>query len=278
MAGGMSAEAAAIAREAQMRSEASEAARIAYVTQARTLRERRGSFIKMVVVSVLVAAICSRLRGTVGALGFSISTGLVIWGVVVCGNADQSDQGARQARSGHDARPRRCRQDRRRGTRTVTTPDSMGRSKMAQDMQDAGNVSAELDAMVCDLIGAFLDDLAAGENPGVVVAIEDAASNRYLAALDEDGEEACLEAATNFISEHKMGLKDEGLGRIARYAIGYTGCVEIDGGYHDALLVSFFETTLESGFSAYVLYEGMGAGDGFMWSDPEPAGEETPLI
>lgn len=119
---------------------------------------------------------------------------------------------------------------------------------MAQDMQDAGNVSAELDAMVCDLIGAFLDDLAAGENPGVVVAIEDAASNRYLAALDEDGEEACLEAATNFISEHKMGLKDEGLGRIARYAIGYTGCVEIDGGYHDALLVSFFETTLESGF------------------------------
>jgi len=42
--------------------------------------------------------------------------------------------------------------------------------------------------------------------------------------------------------------------------------------------VSFFETTLESGFSAYVLYEGMGAGDGFMWSDPEPAGEETPLI
>ena len=150
--------------------------------------------------------------------------------------------------------------------------------KMAQDMQDAGNVSAELDAMVCDLIGAFLDDLAAGENPGVVVAIEDAASNRYLSALDEDGEEACLEAATNFISEHKMGLKDEGLGRIARYAIGYTGCVEIEGGYHDALLVSFFETTLESGFSAYVLYEGMGAGDGFMCSDPEPAGEETPLI
>ena len=75
MAGGMSAEAAAIAREAQMRSEASEAARIAYVTQARTLRERRGSFIKMVVISALVAAICSRL-------GFSISTGLVIWGVV----------------------------------------------------------------------------------------------------------------------------------------------------------------------------------------------------
>lgn len=78
----VSAEAAAIAREAQMRSEASEAARIAYVMQARTLCERRASFIKMVAVSALVAAISSRLRGTVGALGFSISTGLVIWGVV----------------------------------------------------------------------------------------------------------------------------------------------------------------------------------------------------
>ena len=78
----VSAEAAAISREAQMRSEASEAARIAYVTQARTLRERRGSYFKMVIISALVAVICSRLRGTVGALGFSISTGLVIWGVV----------------------------------------------------------------------------------------------------------------------------------------------------------------------------------------------------
>ena len=79
---GVSDEAAAIAREAQIRSEASEAARIAYVMQARTLRERRASFIKMVAVSALVAAISSRLRGTVGALEFSISTGLVIWGVV----------------------------------------------------------------------------------------------------------------------------------------------------------------------------------------------------
>ena len=149
---------------------------------------------------------------------------------------------------------------------------------MAQDMQDAGNVSAELDAMVCDLIGAFLDDLAAGENPGVVVAIEDAASNRYLAALDEDGEEACLEAATNFISEHKMGLKDEGLGRIARYAIGYTGCVDIDGCYEDAIMVSFFECGMDVAYSAYVLFSHAGEGENFMWSDPEPAGEETPLI
>ena len=48
----------------------------------RQLRERRGSYVKMVIISALVAVICSRLRGTVGALGFSISTGLVIWGAV----------------------------------------------------------------------------------------------------------------------------------------------------------------------------------------------------
>lgn len=70
MGRGVSAEAAAIAREAQMRSEASEAARIAYVTQARTLRERRASFIKMVAVSALVAAISSRLVVQLVRLGF----------------------------------------------------------------------------------------------------------------------------------------------------------------------------------------------------------------
>ena len=81
MAGGMSAEAAAIAREARCaRKHPRRPASLC--DTARTLRERRGSFIKMVVISALVAAICSRLRGTVGALGFSISTGLVIWGVV----------------------------------------------------------------------------------------------------------------------------------------------------------------------------------------------------
>ena len=81
MAGGMSAEAAAIAREAQMRSEASEAARIAYVTQARSFASAR-----------LVYQDGCRLRPCRGNLlapswyswcaWVSISTGLVIWGVV----------------------------------------------------------------------------------------------------------------------------------------------------------------------------------------------------
>ena len=36
----------------------------------------------MAAVSGIVALIMARLRGTVGALGFSVSTGLVIWGIV----------------------------------------------------------------------------------------------------------------------------------------------------------------------------------------------------
>ena len=58
----VSTEAAAIAREAHMRAEAFEAARIAYVTQARTLRERRDSYIKMVVVSALAAVMVQLVR------------------------------------------------------------------------------------------------------------------------------------------------------------------------------------------------------------------------
>ena len=149
---------------------------------------------------------------------------------------------------------------------------------MNQDPQNSDNVTPELDDMVCKLIGEFLDELACGEDPGVVVCLEDAQGNRFEAAFTEDGEEACLEGAASFISKHAMGMKDEGLGRIERYAIAYTGCVDVDGGYHDALLVSFYERPSETGYSAYVLVDGIGQGDGFMWSDPEPAGEESPLL
>lgn len=149
---------------------------------------------------------------------------------------------------------------------------------MAQNAQDAGSVSPELDGMVCDVIGEYLDALAHGIDPGVVVCAEDADAHRYQAAFTDDGEEACLEGAYKFVSNHAMGMHDEGLGKIERYAIVYNGCVDMDDGYHDAVLVSFYEHGLDSGFSAFVLYEGAGSGDGFMWSDPEPAGEETPLI
>ena len=139
-------------------------------------------------------------------------------------------------------------------------------------------VSPELDEMVCDLIGYMLDELAEGRDPGTATCAEDAADGRIEAVFTDDGEEACLEAAQAFITDNARGNAEEGLRAIDRYAIACTGAVEIGGAYRDAVLVSFYERALPTGYSAYVLYEKPGAGDRFGWSDPEPAGEEPALI
>ncbi len=150
---------------------------------------------------------------------------------------------------------------------------------MAEDRRDAGTVSPELDEMTCDVIGLFLDALAEGDDPGVVLCVEDAQGARYQAAFTDDGEEACLAAAEEFIGKHAAdGVPEEGVGRFERYAIACTGCVNLDDGYRNAVLVSFCERSLPCGYSAYVLYDGAGKRDDFMWSDPEPAGEEPILF
>ncbi len=155
---------------------------------------------------------------------------------------------------------------------------------MAQNTQGPGAVSPQLDAMVCDLIGFMLDELAAGRDPGVVSCMEDAAGNRSEAAFTDDGEEACLEAAQALIARSASGVPDDGLGPVACYAIGCVGGVELEDGFADAVLVSFYERGLvaengaPTGYSAYVLYEGFGQGDAFAYSDPMPAGEEPPLF
>lgn len=150
---------------------------------------------------------------------------------------------------------------------------------MPQNNQNASAVSPQLDSMTCDVIGAFLDSLAEGEDPGVVVCVEDADGARYEAVFTDDGEEACFAAASEFVSGHAArGIPEEHIGRFARYAIACTGCVDVDGAYENAVLVSFYERDLPTAYSAYVLFDGMGAGDNFMWSEPEPAGEEPPLL
>ncbi len=149
---------------------------------------------------------------------------------------------------------------------------------MAAEPQDGSSVSAQLDGMVCDLLGVYLDSLAEGDQPGVVLSAEDAKANRFEAAFTDDGEEQCLAAAAAFVQEHASGYAEEGLGAIERYAIACTGAVDVDGAYEDAILVSFFERGMKVAYSAFVLYQGAGEGENFMWSDPEPAGEEPPLL
>lgn len=71
-----------IAYEAQLHADAAEAARVALVMQSRTMSERRAGFIRLLAIGAVGALICSRLRGTVGALGFSIASMLVVWSAV----------------------------------------------------------------------------------------------------------------------------------------------------------------------------------------------------
>ena len=139
-------------------------------------------------------------------------------------------------------------------------------------------VSPELDTMVCDLLDDFLNALADGEEPGVMLMAEDERANRYQATFTEDGTQACIDGAMHFIESNAAGLPSDHVGPLDRYAIGYTGAVELEDGFEDAILVSFYQRGMETGYSAYVLYRGAGTGPDFMWSDPEPAGEEPPLL
>ena len=121
-----------------------------------------------------------------------------------------------------------------------------------QQENQPGYVSPELDRMSCDMMGEFLDALAEGDVPGVVACVEDAAGN---------------------------GSPEDGVGPAVRYAILYLGCIqEMDGAYNDAMITVFGEKGSASAYSAFTLVKGMGQGENFMWSDPEPAGEEQLLL
>ena len=71
-----------IAFEATARAHAAEVARLAVAAQLRTLVERRHGVVTLLGISLLAALVCSRLRGTVGALGFSVSSMLLVWSAV----------------------------------------------------------------------------------------------------------------------------------------------------------------------------------------------------
>lgn len=71
-----------IAFEATARARAAECARLAVAAQLRTLVERRHGVATLLGISLLAALVCSRLRGTVGTLGFSVSSMLLVWSTV----------------------------------------------------------------------------------------------------------------------------------------------------------------------------------------------------
>lgn len=68
--------------EAEARVRAAETARLTVVAQARTMRERRRSMGMLAGVAAIVMLLCSRMRGTIGVLAFSVASMLVVWGIV----------------------------------------------------------------------------------------------------------------------------------------------------------------------------------------------------
>ncbi len=130
-------------------------------------------------------------------------------------------------------------------------------------------VSPQLDELSSTLMGDALDLLAEGEALGVLLVVQDADDRIDSMAFVDDGPEALLEGARAWVRRRRDAV---------RYAIAYEGAVELeDGTYADALLLEFGERGHRS-FSAYSLFEGRGAHEGFRWTDPAPAGEEEPLL
>ena len=72
----------AILFEATARARAAETARLAVVAQLRTMRERRRSMLVMAGVAAIVAFLCLRVRGGLGAMIASIASMVAVWGVV----------------------------------------------------------------------------------------------------------------------------------------------------------------------------------------------------
>ena len=130
-------------------------------------------------------------------------------------------------------------------------------------------VSPETDELASTLMGVSLDLLAAGEPFEVLLAVQNADGVVQSYEFEDDGPEACLDGARERVRSSEGAV---------RYAIAYEGAVEADeGAYADAVLLEFGERGYRA-YSAYSLFEGRGAGDGFTWSDPAPAGEMEPLL
>lgn len=130
-------------------------------------------------------------------------------------------------------------------------------------------VSPETDELASTLMGDALDLLANGEPMEVLLAIQLADGSVLSYEFEDDGPEACLEAARARVRELRDAI---------RYALTYEGAVaDEDGAYADALLLEFGERGYRA-YSAFSLIDGKGSGDGFTWTDPAPAGEMPPLL
>lgn len=132
-----------------------------------------------------------------------------------------------------------------------------------------GSVSPQLDELTSTLVGDALDMLAEGEDLNVLLVMQSDDGEVLSFEFADDSPERLLQAAYDRVRRSRDATY---------YALAYEGAVEDDEGtYADALILEFGERGKPS-FSAYSLFEGRGAGDGFAWTEPAPAGEVEPLL
>ena len=129
-------------------------------------------------------------------------------------------------------------------------------------------ISNELDALTCDLIGAAVEMLETGDALPVMLALD---CEDDILTFEDDSPDGCYRAACEFVAD--AGKK------CTRYALLYAGYVqeaEDDPGA-DALLVEFAERGMECAWSGYLFYRANADG-GVEVTDPLPAGEEELLF
>ena len=151
---------------------------------------------------------------------------------------------------------------------------------MADNGRRREGVSPKTDELASTLMGDALDLMAAGSPVDVLLVVQDEKGAIASYAFADDGAEECLEGARDKVVaiDEAGGDEASSLGRPQRYAIAYEGAVAAeDGAFEDALLLEFGERGWNA-YSAFSLVEGKGAGDGFGWTDPAPAGELEPLL
>lgn len=151
---------------------------------------------------------------------------------------------------------------------------------MTKRSSDAQRISPQLDDLSCSLMGEALDRLAEGANVNVLLSVADARENAVDFEFADDGEEACLTGARDKVRSLRRSKGDAslGIGAPRCYAICYEGAIADETGSFVGALIMEFGETGRTANSAYSLFDGRGAGEGFAWSDPAPAGEVENLL
>ena len=132
----------------------------------------------------------------------------------------------------------------------------------------AYEISPELDALSCELIGAAIGQLEDEHKLPVLLAVD---CEDDFFAFEDDTPDGCYRAACQHVADLGSAC--------TRYALVYDGVIQEDDSDsgHPAIILEFAERDMSHAWSGYLLYRY--TDDGIVEvSDPFPAGMEVPLF